>query len=62
VYRLTGAGDDVHSDLRAAWLSLDPARTAEQRLAEPARDVCDLNTPALLLCTGWATSTPTSTS
>jgi predicted transcriptional regulator of viral defense system len=39
VYRLRGAGEDMHSDLRAAWLSLDPTRTAEQRLAEPARDV-----------------------
>jgi predicted transcriptional regulator of viral defense system len=39
VYRLRGAGEDVHADLRAAWLSLDPARTAEQRLADPTGDV-----------------------
>jgi predicted transcriptional regulator of viral defense system len=39
VYRLRGAAEDMHADLRAAWLSLNPARTAEQRLADPTHDV-----------------------
>lgn len=35
VYAVAGA-DDEHQALRAAWLALDPARTAEERLADPA--------------------------
>src|SRR5882757_3027 len=35
VYRMRGAGNDVHAELRAAWLSLDPTRSAEARLREP---------------------------
>lgn len=32
----TAASPTEHRDLRAAWLALDPARTAEERLADPA--------------------------
>lgn len=35
VYAVAGA-DDEHQALRAAWLALDPARTAEERLVDPA--------------------------
>lgn len=35
VYAFAGA-DDEHRVLRSAWLALDPARTAEERLADPA--------------------------
>lgn len=35
VYAVAGA-DDEHQALRAAWLALDPARTAEERLADRA--------------------------
>lgn len=33
VYRMQGSGLDEFADVRAAWLALDPAATAEQRLA-----------------------------
>jgi predicted transcriptional regulator of viral defense system len=36
VYRLAGAPYDVRDELRAAWLSLDPDRTADERLSSPA--------------------------
>lgn len=39
VYRLRGTGEDVHAELRATWLSLDPTRTAEQRLTDPTHDI-----------------------
>jgi hypothetical protein len=35
VYRVRGAGEPDHLDLRAAWLQLDPARPAWQRLDDP---------------------------
>jgi predicted transcriptional regulator of viral defense system len=35
VYRMTGAPPGEHDDLRAAWLALDPTRTAAQRLRDP---------------------------
>ncbi|PZF86440.1 type IV toxin-antitoxin system AbiEi family antitoxin domain-containing protein [Jiangella anatolica] len=39
VYLDAGAPGDRHTDLRAAWLSADPARLAEERLADGARGV-----------------------
>ena len=35
VYRVRGAAEPDHLDLRAAWLQLDPARAAWRRLEEP---------------------------
>jgi len=35
VYRVRGAAEPDHMDLRAAWLQLDPARPAWQRLDDP---------------------------
>jgi predicted transcriptional regulator of viral defense system len=35
VYRVRGAAEPDHLDLRAAWLQLDPARPAWQRLDDP---------------------------
>lgn len=35
VYRVRGAAEPDHVDLRAAWLQLDPARPAWQRLDDP---------------------------
>ncbi len=35
VYRLRGAGEPDHLQLRAAWLQLDPARPAWERLDDP---------------------------
>lgn len=35
VYRVRGAGEPDHLELRAAWLQLDPARPAWQRLDDP---------------------------
>src|SRR5659263_719439 len=32
VYRVVGAPPNPHDDLRAAWLALAPARTAQERL------------------------------
>jgi hypothetical protein len=34
VYRVHGAPRDLHEDLRADWLALDPARTAPERLRD----------------------------
>lgn len=34
VYRVHGAPRDIHEDLRAGWLALDPARTAPERLRD----------------------------
>jgi hypothetical protein len=39
VYRLAGSPVDEHEELRAAWLGLDPVRSAEERLADPEVDV-----------------------
>lgn len=36
VYRVRGAAEPDHLDLRAAWLQLDPARPAWQRLDDPS--------------------------
>ncbi|WJK33365.1 type IV toxin-antitoxin system AbiEi family antitoxin domain-containing protein [Solwaraspora sp. WMMA2065] len=33
VYRLAGTPPDPHDDLRAAWIALDPRRTAAERIA-----------------------------
>ena len=35
VYRVAGAGHDHLGELRVAWLRLDPARTARQRMLHP---------------------------
>ena len=35
VYRVRGAGEPDHAALRAAWLALDPAVPAWQRLDDP---------------------------
>ncbi len=35
IYRVRGAAEPDHLDLRAAWLQLDPARPAWQRLDDP---------------------------
>ena len=35
VYRIRGAGEPDHLQLRAAWLQLDPGRSAWERLDEP---------------------------
>lgn len=35
VYRIRGAAEPDHVELRAAWLQIDPARAAWQRLDEP---------------------------
>jgi hypothetical protein len=48
VYRLAGSPADPFDDLRAAWLALDPARTAGQRLAEQAPDVVSDRSAAVL--------------
>jgi predicted transcriptional regulator of viral defense system len=38
VYKVAGSSYDPRDDLRAAWLGLDPKRTAADRLAEPHVD------------------------
>ncbi|MFD7161375.1 type IV toxin-antitoxin system AbiEi family antitoxin domain-containing protein [Kribbella sp. NPDC059898] len=38
VYKITGSAYDPHDDLRAAWLGLDPKRTAIDRLAQQQVD------------------------
>ncbi|MFI5844463.1 type IV toxin-antitoxin system AbiEi family antitoxin domain-containing protein [Catenuloplanes sp. NPDC051500] len=35
IYRLVGSPSHEHEELRAAWLSLDPARTAGERILDP---------------------------
>lgn len=35
VYRIMGAGQDVHKKLRVAWLRLTPAKSPRQRTAHP---------------------------
>jgi predicted transcriptional regulator of viral defense system len=35
VYKVVGSPYDPRDDLRAAWLGLDPSRTAADRFAEP---------------------------
>src|SRR6266849_10647532 len=35
VYRIRGAAEPDHLGLRAAWLQLDPGRTAWERLDDP---------------------------
>ncbi|WP_020387111.1 type IV toxin-antitoxin system AbiEi family antitoxin domain-containing protein [Kribbella catacumbae] len=38
VYKVNGSGYDPRDDLRAAWLLLDPKRTASQRISEQPID------------------------
>ena len=42
VYRITGAPTDPYESLRTAWLAIEPARTAEERLndLQPRAVVC----------------------
>lgn len=35
IYRITGAPSDPYESLRTAWLAIEPARTAEERLNDP---------------------------
>lgn len=35
VYRVVGAGQDPHADLRVAWLRLDPSTPPQRRLLKP---------------------------
>jgi hypothetical protein len=39
IYRDAGAPSDEFEDLRAAWLSTEPGKLAEQRLSAPASGV-----------------------
>lgn len=48
VYRLVGAAQDRHTDLRAAWLTLAPERTAAGRVREAAPAVVSLRSAAVL--------------
>ena len=49
VYKDAGAPTDQHDDLRAAWLSVDPSRLAEQRLGDGASGVVVASTSAARL-------------
>jgi predicted transcriptional regulator of viral defense system len=48
VYRLTGAPSDPRDDLRAAWLALDPGRTAGERLRDELPEVVSHRSAAAL--------------
>lgn len=48
VYRVAGAPPHRFDDLRAAWLSLDPVRTADERLAGAAMAVVSHRSSALV--------------
>ena len=48
VYRLTGAPSDPRDDLRAAWLALDPGRTAGDRLRDELPEVVSHRSAAAL--------------
>ncbi len=49
VYRYRAAGDDRHAAIRAAWLALDPTRTAEERLDDDLTAVVASHSTAALL-------------
>lgn len=49
IYRLAGNPIDRHEDLRAAWLALDPSRTAAGRIAEQEVDMVSHRSAALVL-------------
>lgn len=48
VYRLTGVPPDPRDDLRAAWLALDPGRTAGERLRDESPEVVSHRSAAAL--------------
>ncbi|ONI68064.1 hypothetical protein BWI15_34010 [Kribbella sp. ALI-6-A] len=48
VYRVTGAPSDPLDDLRAAWLGLDPSRTAGDRLRDALPEVVSHRSAAVL--------------
>jgi hypothetical protein len=48
VYRVVGAPPNLHDDLRAAWLALDPGRTAQGRLADPNVEVVSHRSAAVV--------------
>lgn len=49
IYRLAGNPIDRHEDLRAAWLALDPSRTAADRITEQDVDIVSHRSAALVL-------------
>jgi hypothetical protein len=49
IYRLAGNPIDRHEDLRAAWLALDPSRTAADRIIEQDVDMASHRSAALVL-------------
>lgn len=49
IYRLAGNPIDRHEDLRAAWLALDPSRTAADRITEQDVDMVSHRSAALVL-------------
>src|SRR5450759_2034316 len=48
VYRVVGAPPNPNDDLRAAWLALAPARTAQERLADPDVEVVSHRSAAVV--------------
>lgn len=48
VYRLAGTPPHPHDELRTAWLALDPARTAAERIADDFVDTVSHRSAALL--------------
>jgi len=48
VYRVVGAPSNPNDDLRAAWLALAPARTAQERLADPDVEVVSHRSAAVV--------------
>lgn len=49
VYRLAGTAPDPRDELRAAWLALDPGRTAGERLGDNPPEVVSHRSAAVLL-------------
>ncbi|HEU0128364.1 MAG TPA: type IV toxin-antitoxin system AbiEi family antitoxin domain-containing protein, partial [Pseudonocardiaceae bacterium] len=52
VYRLRGSADPGHLSLRAAWLQLDPATPAWERLDQPGRALVSHSSAAVLYDVG----------
>src|ERR1035437_294889 len=48
VYRVVGAPPNLNDDLPAAWLALAPARTAQERLADPDVEVVSHRSAAVV--------------
>jgi hypothetical protein len=48
IYRLAGSPPHPHDDLRAAWLALEPRRTASERLATDTAEVVSHRSAAVL--------------